>query len=131
MAGTTLDQLPQAVALSGSELVWLYQQGPNDQTPWIGVSCTTFQIAALINGNSGTSVCSMRQLVAALAANGVLVAVAQAVPGDITTSTNIAWNHAYRMTISDSFVTGFLQPTLGYTNAQMIALFVEAQSFPV
>lgn len=132
MAGTTLDQLPPALALSGAELVWLYQPGPNPLvTPWIGVRCTTSQIANLLSTSSGSGVCSMRQLLAAMAAAGVLVTAFEAVPADITDSNNIAWNHAYRMTISDPFITGFLQAAIGYTSVQMAALFVAALAYPI
>jgi hypothetical protein len=52
MAGVTLDQLPQALGLNGNELFWIYQQG-NNVTPWIGLSCTTAQIAKFaLNGGS-------------------------------------------------------------------------------
>lgn len=130
MAGTTLDQLPAAISLNGSELVWLYQPGPNETTPWIGVRCTTFQIADLINGSNSQSV-SMRQLFAAMAQDNVLVTAFEALPADITNSYNIAWNRAYRMSLSDPFVTGFLQPTLGYSASQIAALFLLAATFPV
>ena len=131
MAGTTLDALPPAIALSGNELVWLYQPGTNPlTTPWIGVRCTTGQIANLLSGGGAAS-CSMRQLFAAMAAAGVLVTADQAVPADITNSSNIAWNHAYRMTITDPFITGFLEGAIGYSAAQMAALFVAALAYPV
>jgi hypothetical protein len=129
MAGTTLDALPPAIALSGQELVWLYQPGTLT-TPWVGVRCTTGQIANLLAGGGAAS-CSMRQLFAAMAAAGVLVTADQAVPGDITSSTNIAWNHAYRMTINDPFITGFLEGAIGYSPAQMASLFTAALAYPV
>jgi hypothetical protein len=72
----------------------------------------------------------MRQLVAAMAGQGTLVAVYEALPSDITNSYNIAWSHAYYMGITDPFITGFLQPTLGYTTAQMQALFTLALTYP-
>lgn len=131
-AGTTLDVLPVAVALSGNELVWLYQPGPNPLvTPWIGVRCTTGQLATLASGDSSAATCSMRQLFAAMANQGVLVTADQQVPADITDSNNIAWNHAYRMTITDAFITGFLEPAIGYSPAQMATLFVLAQTYPL
>jgi hypothetical protein len=133
MTGTTLNNLPPAIALSGAELVWLYQPGPNPLvTPWIGVSCTTSQIANLLTtSGGGSSTCSMRQLFAAMANQSVLVLAFGSLPGDQTNQYNIAWYHAYRMTITDPFITGFLEPAIGYTGAQMAALFVLAQSFPV
>jgi hypothetical protein len=131
MAGTTLDVLPPALALQGNELLLIYQPQPgNLLVPYVGLRCTTGQVAELITG-IGTINPSMRQLIAALANQGVLVSVFDALPADITNSYNIAYNHAYVMTIGDSFVTGFLQPTLGYSGAQMIALFDLALSFPI
>lgn len=131
MAGTTLDVLPPALGLQGNELLWIYQPQTGD-TPvtYVGLRCTTAQVAALVSG-IGTVNPSMRQLIAALASQAVLVEVEQAVPGDTTNSYNIAWNHAYVMSIGDSFVTGFLQPTLGYSGAQMTALFTLALTFPI
>ena len=134
MAATTLDQLPVALALNGGELVWLYQQGPTEATPWIGVRGTTAQIAALITTTlklPNAGYVSMRQLVAALASENLLLGVTQALPGDETNAFNIAWTHAYLMSAGDPFVVGFLQPTLGYTGAQITTLFAYAATFPV
>jgi|SRR6185437_3207801 len=134
MAGTTLDELPVALALNGGELVWLYQQGPTEATPWIGVRSTTSQIATFINYTlnlPSSGYISMRQLVAALADQGVLVSVTEALTSDITNSYNIAWTHGYITSLSDPFITGFLQPTLGYSTPQMQNLFNLARNFPV
>lgn len=132
MAGTTLDQLPPAIALTGAELVWIYQQGTNPLvTPWVGYRCTTSQIANLLSTGGGVGVCSMRQLFAAMANQNVMTTAFNQLPGDMTDANNIAWNHAYRMMISDSFVTGFLQPAIGYNDVQMVALFALALTFPV
>lgn len=129
MAGVTLNEIPVAVALNGNELLWAYQQG-NNVTPWVGVSVTSGQLASLISG-IGTTTPSMRQLFAAMANQGVMYSTFIQLPGDMTNSYNIAWNHAYRMAITDPFVTGFLQPALGYSSAQMAALFALALTFPV
>lgn len=129
MAGVALNELPPALALNGNELLWAYQQGPIT-TPWIGVTITPQMIAGLSTA-TGVTTPSWRQLLAAMASQGVLYGVAEAVPSDITNSYNIAWNHAYTMPISDPFVSGFLQPTLGYTNAQMTALYAFALAFPM
>ena len=132
MAGQTLDQLPPALALNGSELLWIYQQGPSPATPWIGLRCTSAQLASLFSGPSGIiGAISMRQLFAAMAFDGVMVTAFNALSADITNSNNIAWYHAYAMTISDPFITGFIQPTIGYTTLQMELLFVLARTFPV
>jgi hypothetical protein len=129
MAGVTLDQIPPATSLAGGELIWIYQPGGSQATPWVGKSMTTNQLAGFIKGTGFTSP-TMRQLCAAMASQGTLVGVFNALPSDITNSYNIAWWHAYYMNIGDPFVTGFLQPTLGYTGAQMQALFTFALTFP-
>lgn len=72
----------------------------------------------------------MRQLKAALAAQNVIIEVYQALPADIANSYNIAWASASVMTLTDPFVTGFLQPTLGYSTPQLDALFSLALTFP-
>ena len=130
MAGTTLTSLPPALALNGNELVWIYQQTGNPANPWVGLSTTTGQIAGLVLAGSLGSV-SMRQLFAAMAAQGVMVTAFEALPADITNTNSIAWNYAYRMTLSDTFITGFLQPAIGYSTAQMQALFALATTYPV
>ena len=130
MAVTTLELLPPALALNGSELVMVDQRA-GLATPWVTYSCTTSQIANLLNTTAGAGVCSMRQLVAALASQGALASVIAALPSSSSNAYNIAWAFAYRMSIADPFTTGFLQPTLGYSNTQMTALFVLALTFPV
>jgi hypothetical protein len=129
MAGVTLDQLPPVVALNGNELFWIYQQGGNLPVPWVGYNVTLNQILQYAFGGT-LGGCTMRQLLAALDAQGVLTEVSNAVPSDITDGYNIAWNKAARMTLTDPFTTGFLQPTLGYTNDQMASLFNQALAYP-
>jgi hypothetical protein len=77
----------------------------------------------------------MRQLKQALASQtdagvNALLLVNENVPADITTFNYITWNTAYRISIADPFVVNFLQPTLGYSGAQMTALFLLADTFP-
>ena len=50
MAGTTLNNLPLATSLGGAELIWIYQPTGNPISPWVGIACTTQQIANLIGG---------------------------------------------------------------------------------
>ena|ERR1035437_6907706 len=130
MAVTTLNDLPPVLSLNGSEICFMYQYDPLLEL-WITYSCTTGQIASLASQITGAGTVSMRQLLAAMASQGVLVTAFESVPADITNTYNIAWNHAYRMGPSDTFVTGFLQPTIGYTNGQMAVLFVLAAGLPV
>lgn len=124
-AGTTLDTIPPALGLNGGELFWIYQQGPTEATPWIGLSCTAAQIAQFAAGLAQPAT-TMRQLLSALSIQGVLIEVFDALPSDLTNTYNICWYHGATVSLGDVFVTGFLQPTLGYTNAQMQALFVLA-----
>lgn len=132
MAGVTLDQLSPALGFNGNELFWIYQQGPTEATPWIGIHCTLSQIASWVgNPTLNTLGCSMRQLVAALANQDVLIEVFDALPSDITNAYNIAWTHGSVMNIADPFSVGFLQPTLGYTTLQMELLYALAITFPV
>lgn len=126
--GTTLNDLPPVLGLNGTELFFLYQYD-SLISQWITYSCTASQL--FDGGTSGASTCSMRQLFAAMADEDVLVDAFDQLSSDITNTYNIAWNHAYRMTITDPFITGFLQPALGYSDVQMIALFVLALTFPV
>ena len=127
--GTTLNDLPPVLGLNGSELLFLYQYDSLTST-WITYQCTSEQLANLFNGG-GSGQCSMRQLFAAMADQGVLFSTSEAVPSDITNSYNIAWNKAYIMSINDPFITGFLQPTLSYSSLQMAELFALAQTYPL
>jgi hypothetical protein len=125
LAGVTLDKLPPALGLNGTELVWLYQEGGNSVVPWVGVQCTTAQLAEFATSAAKVpySFTTMRQLITVLGQLGLLIDVFNALPGDITDQYNIAWNHAPYMSASDPFVTGFLQPTLGFSDAQILGLF--------
>ena len=125
MAGTTLDKIPPALGLNGTELMWAYQPGPTSVTPWIGVSVTPALLAQYLRyGPSAPYVATtMRQ--------GQLVNLFDALPSDVTNSYNIAYNHASNITINDPFITGFLQPTLGYTQADVNNLFNTAAAVPI
>lgn len=132
MAGTTIDKTPPVLGLNGAEILWAYQQGPTAETPWIGVHITPKQLADYLNyGPSAPFVAStMRQLIQAMSTLGVLVTVFDSLPSDITDPYNIMWAHGNYVTIGDPFVTGFLQPTLGYSPAQMRVLFQLAAAAP-
>lgn len=129
LVGTTLNDLPPVLALNGSELCFLYQFDPM-LGKYVTYSCTTFQIAQLAFGIGGEGVCSMRQLFAAMANQGVMYQAFEQLPADVTNTFNIAWNHAFIMTINDPFIQDFLQPALGYSDLQMTALFALALTFP-
>ena len=131
MAITTYDQLPVTLSLAGNEITAIYV--PSGLAPplpqWVTQRCTTAQIAQLVSGSAGSSV-TMRQLLAALAADSLLVTLFEAVPADITNQYNIAYWHATKMTLTDPFITGFLQPTLSYSALQVQTLFTLALTFP-
>lgn len=130
MGVTTLNDLPPVPALNGGELCFIYQFWTPTQE-WITYSCTTAQIAGLFEGGGGVATCSMRQLFAAMASEDLMITAFEQLPADITDTYNIAWNYAFRMTLADPFITGFLQPALSFTSGQMAALFVLALTFPV
>lgn len=130
MAGVTLDKLPPALGLNGQELFWIYQQGPTEATPWIGLRLSLWQLSQWVANPQVMFGCTMRQLAAALASQSLLVPVLESLPGDVNDQYNIAWAHATTMTISDPFSAGFLQPTLGYSYSEMQALYADALTFP-
>lgn len=132
MAGVTLDKIPPALALNGSELLWLYQSGGNQITPWIGIQCTLDQLQNFVLYGPQTPYVytTMRQLLGALQTQGMLYTAFSALPSDVTNTFNIAWNHATNITIQDPFIVGFLQPTLGYSQAQLQTLFALANAIP-
>lgn len=129
-AVTTFDQAPILTGIIGSELMYAYQPLGTIPATYLGGTLTPNQLKAFVQGTSAGTVASMRQLKAALVSQSVMLTVLVAVPADPTNSTNIAWFSAYEMTPTDVFVTGFLQPTLGYSNAQIAALFSLALTFP-
>lgn len=126
--GTTLNSLPPVLGLNGTELCFIYQFDSMTGT-WITYRCTTGQIAQLAYG-LGPGSCSMRQLFAAMASQGVMYQAFELLPADVTNTYNIAWNHAFVINIVDPFIQDFLQPALGYSNSQMVSLFALAQTFP-
>jgi hypothetical protein len=127
---TTLSQLPQVFNLSGNELFLLSQPQSNPQpVPWVSYAITTQDLKNFILYNTGQSV-SMRQLKLACQAQGVLLTLFAALPADVTSQYNIAWNNAVQVNALDPFITGFLQPTLGYSGAQVTALLLLASGYP-
>jgi len=134
MSVTTFSQLPQIGALSGNELFMLSQpQTPPifPAVPWVSYAVSAQVIKNFAQGIPSTSQVSMRQLKEALAAQSVIIEVYQALPADIANTYNIAWASAANMSLTDPFTLGFLQPTLGYTGAQMQALWLLALTYPV
>lgn len=130
MANTTILNLPQTLALNGTELCYVIQYDSLTQQ-WVDFACTTAQISAIYNGVPANTP-SMRQIKASMEAQGVLVTVSQAVPADITDPNYIAWNAAFRMAQNDPFVTTFLLGTPPIlTQSQVTTIWANAPSFPV
>jgi hypothetical protein len=129
MANTAFSNLPTVIALNGNELVCVSQYNALLET-WTSYACTTEQISALFNGiPTGTP--SIRQIKASMEAQGVLVDVSQAVPGDITDPNFIAWNSAFRMAQNDPFVTNFLLGENILTQTQVTTIWADAPNYPV
>jgi hypothetical protein len=127
MATETISQLPLVTGLAGNEL-FIISVPSTAPVPWTTARCTTDQILAFTLG-IGAFV-TMRQLLAALVSQGVFASVFQQLPSSLSNQYNIAWWHGSIMTPLDPFVTGFLQPTLGYTSGQIATLFALALTFP-
>lgn len=128
MATVQIPNLPMAIAINGSEQLECVQNG-------VSVRITTGQIALFaaalfIAKQSGSAVCSNRQMRSALNAAGQLVTIDGAVSADITNTVTIEWRNGSVIVNGDA-VASFIQTTLGYTNVQMLALFASALTFPV
>lgn len=129
MAVTTYSEMTPLITLSGAELLCLSQPGVTP-TPWITGTITISDLIGFINSGSVGIQPTMRQLLAAMASQSVMVTAFEQLPADITDPDNIAWNHAFRMSLTDTFTTGFLQPSIGYSDLQMIELFAFSLTFP-
>ena len=135
MATTTFSQLPVAIALSGNEIIPADQyQGVAPSGTLTTVSLTVAQIAFFTIAISKgipvtTAMCSNRQMREALANAGNLVTIDSATSADITNATTIEWRNGSIIVYGDA-VASFIQTTLGYSNAQMAALFASALTYP-
>ena len=130
MAVEKYSQMAPAIALAGNEIVCISVPQTFGPVPYVTMTTTVAQIANIYNGFTTVTV-STRQLLAAMASDGVLYTAFDTLPPDPANSYNIAWWHSFRLAINDPFVTGFIQPAIGYTTAQMQALFALAATFPV
>lgn len=126
-AYTPFSEMPRAIALNGSELVCLSLYRPDMVPLWLTEVIPISDLGFFIANNLGTS---MRQIKAALADQGNLYALFMGISSDPTDSFNIAWTTASRMTPTDPFITGCLQPVLGYSDADVVVLFALAATFP-
>lgn len=128
VAYTPYSEMPRAIALNGTELVCLSLYRPDMIPLWLTEVIPISELGDFFNvGNLGTS---MRQIKAALAFQGTMYQLFMGISSDPTDTFNIAWTTASRMTTTDPFITGCLQPVLGYTDADVITLFALAATFP-
>lgn len=82
-------------------------------------------------GVSPSPFVTMKQLRLWAAANGAplyIYTIDNAVPADIASTVNIQWNHANTMVYGDALYS-FIQSTLGFTSAQMLAALAAMQGY--
>ena len=136
-AYTPFSQMPIATAINGTEILCASLPQPFSIPPFLTETLTVAQLAAyialLINGGHIVPIgyVSMRQLKAALAFQNELVPLFDNLPGDMNNEYNITWWSGSIINATDIFITGFLQPTLGYSNAQVVTLLALAQTYPL
>lgn len=128
MSNTAFSGLSVAIVLQGNEIVPLSVPTGNDQAPYVSMRTTVSAIANYwLNLNDATV--TRRQLYSALAAAGVMATVYQAVSADPNSQNWVDFFTSFTVTL-DSSLALFIQTTLGYSDAQMAALFVSALSYP-
>lgn len=132
MSVTTFSQIAQTAGLSGRELVCISvpQYGPFGDVVAYTTAVTTTNDIANLYAPPSLAAPTMRQLFQALSANGQYLTAYEALPADPTDTYNIAWNRANVMPINDPFISGFLQPTLGLSDGQLLALYQLAATYP-
>jgi hypothetical protein len=116
-----IPSLPQAISLTGGELIEAVQAG-------VSVKVTINQFVAAV----ALGPVSQNQMRSWLAANGVppyIYTVDFACPADIANPVNIQWLHGSTMRSGDTLYL-FIQATLGFTNIQMAAAYVAMQGYP-
>jgi len=109
--------LPQAISLSGAELIEAVQAG-------VSVKVSASQLAFYVIG-----AVTQNQMRTWLAANGFpayIYTVDFAVPADIADPVNIRWLHGNTLSVGDPLYL-FIQTTLGFTSGQMIAAYAAMQ----
>ena len=117
MSVIQIPSLPQAISLSGAELIEAVQAGVSVKVP----------LSNIISFTSG--VVTQHQMRAWLAANGIpsyIYAIDFACPADIADAVNIQWLHGNSMSIGDPLYL-FIQTTLGFTSGQMLAAYTAMQ----
>ena len=121
MSGIQIPGLPQAVSLSGAELIEAVQAG-------VSVKVSASQLISF-----ATASVTQHQMRAWLAANGFplyIYTVDFACPADIANAVNIQWLHGNSMSVGDPLYL-FIQATLGFTSTQMLNTYTAMQGYPV
>ena len=112
--------LPQAISLSGAELIEVVQAG-------VSVKVSVGQLTNYVAGSV-----TQNQMRTWLAVNGspvYIYTVDIAVPADIANPVNIRWLHGNALSVGDPLYL-FIQTTLGFTSGQMIAAYAAMQGYP-
>lgn len=128
MANTTIPQLPFRIALNGSEQLEVVADGSS----W---RITTNQIALLSQGIVIGSV-THGQVVLALvdpsnpAGANVYTEIVNATDPTLGNAASAQWYAGSHMQIGDALYT-LIQGTTGWTNLQMVAFFILAETKPI
>lgn len=122
MSVIQIPNLGAAISLAGNELFEIVQNG-------VSVYATIQQVAAFANGQASVT---QKQLRGWLAANGIppyIYAVDAACPADIANAVNIRWLHGNTMAMNDPLY-GFIETTLSFSSAQMLAAYIAMGTYP-
>jgi hypothetical protein len=123
MASVQIPNLPPVISLSGAEQLEVVQAGVSSRA-------TVQQIAQLFVPQ-GVFV-TQNQMRTWLATNGIpayIYAVSAACPADVANSVNIQWLHGNAMYVGDPLYL-FIQSTLGFSAATMLASFYLMRALP-
>ena len=124
MASVQIPNLPAVISLSGQEQMEVVQAGVSSKV-------TVQQLAQAISGGYGIPV-TQNQMRSWLASNGApayIYAVSAACPADVADPVNIQWLHGNAMYIGDALYL-FIQSTLGFSAATMLATFYLMRAYP-
>ena len=116
----------------GSPLKQFVRIEPADTCDAINVLIVELNNLFTSGGIIPGSTVTQKQFRAWAAANGspvYIYTIDQAVSADIADNVNIRWNHGNTMAINDALYN-FIQSTLSFSNAQMLAAFAAMGTFP-
>ena len=113
--------LPQAISLSGAELIEAVQAGVSVK---VSISQLSFYVTGVVTQNQ------MRTWLAANGFPAYVYTVDFAVPADIANPINIRWLHGGALSVGDPLYL-FIQTTLGFTSGQMLAAYTAMQGEPL